>query len=119
MSNYSNNDLDRFSAVFSALSNPHRLQIFSILSGCCTPGSACSAEQAESCCVGDLGSQLDIAASTLSHHLKELHNAGLIHMQRDGKQVICSVNDAMLDAIRRFFQQNSEVFYETETGRRN
>ena len=109
MSNYSIQNIDRFSAVFSALSNPHRLQIYTLLSGCCPPGSACNVNSIRSCCVGDLGSELDIAASTLSHHLKELSHAGLINMQREGKQVICSINNDMLDAIRQYFQVNLEV----------
>ena len=109
MSNYSIHNIDRFSAVFSALSNPHRLQIYTLLSGCCPPGSACNVNSIRSCCVGDLGSELDIAASTLSHHLKELSHAGLINMQREGKQVICSINNDMLDAIRQYFQVNLEV----------
>lgn len=109
MSNYRTQNIDRFSAVFNALSNPHRLQIYTILSGCCPPGTACSLDNAASCCVGDLGGELDIAASTLSHHLKELSHAGLINMQRDGKQVICSVNSEMLNDIRQYFQANPEV----------
>ena len=113
MSNYTFQDADKFSAVFSALSNPHRLQIFTILSGCCPPGTACNVNSVTSCRVGELGSELDIAASTLSHHLKELSHAGLINMQRDGKQVICSVNTEMLDAIRHYFQVSTEVSYES------
>ena len=113
MSKYSNRNIDRFSAVFNALSNPHRLQIYTILSGCCTPGTACNIDSVASCCVGDLGNELDIAASTLSHHLKELSHAGLINMQRDGKQVFCSVNAAMLNDIRQYFQETPEVRHES------
>ena len=117
MSNYDSGQIGRFSAVFSALSNPHRLQIFTMLSGCCSPQSACRTDTAMSCCVGDLGNELAIAASTLSHHLKELSHAGLINMQRDGKQVICSVNNDMLNELRQYFQINSEVDNGPETGR--
>ena len=117
MSNYESPNIDRFSAVFSALSNPHRLQIYTILSGCCGPENTCSTEATMSCCVGELGGQLDIAASTLSHHLKELSHAGLINMQRDGKQVICSINSEMLSELRRYFQNSTEVDHEPETGR--
>ena len=116
MSNYDTRNIDRFSAVFGALSNPHRLQIYTLLSGCCGPQSACGSD-AMSCCVGELGGQLDIAASTLSHHLKGLSHAGLIHMQRNGKQIICSINGDMLDELRQFFQHNPEVYDESQTGR--
>ncbi len=116
MPNYHTRNIDRFSAVFSALSNPHRLQIYTILSGCCSPGSACNMDAVTACCVGELGNELDIAASTLSHHLKELSRAGLIHMQRDGKQIICSVNSEMLNELRQYFHGTPEVYNESKTG---
>ena len=68
--------------MFKELSNPHRLQIYTILAGCCEAGTLCSTEEMMSCCVGDLDDRLDIASSTLSHHLKELNQAGLVNMDR-------------------------------------
>jgi ArsR family transcriptional regulator len=103
MSNYGSNDPDQLVDIFKALANNHRLKIYNILTNCCTPGSRCNSDDVFSCCVGDLDSQLDIAASTLSHHLKELHRAKLIHMKRDGKQVFCSVNTDMMKQLQQLF----------------
>ncbi len=105
MSNYRNNDSSQLVDVFKALANDHRLKIYNILTSCCTPGTSCASDEVFSCCVGDLDSQLDIAASTLSHHLKELHRAGLIHMKRDGKQVFCSINTDRMNQLQQLFSQ--------------
>lgn len=103
MSNYQTEKLQKYANAFKALANPHRLQIFNLLSNCCEPGTVCSTDEALSCCVGDLAPKLEIAASTLSHHLKELNRAGLIDMRREGKQIFCSVNPGMLQDILTLF----------------
>ena len=105
MSNYRTDKPDQLVDIFKALANSHRLKIYNILTSCCTPGSSCATDEVFSCCVGDLDSQLDIAPSTLSHHLKELNRAGLINMKRDGKQVICSVNTDMMQRLQNIFTQ--------------
>jgi len=105
MSNYRIDNPEQLVDIFKALANGHRLKIYNILTSCCTPGSSCATDEVFSCCVGDLDSQLDIAPSTLSHHLKELNRAGLINMKRDGKQVICSVNTDMMQHLQNIFTQ--------------
>ena len=89
-------------AFFKALANPHRVALFEQLASCCAPGTSCPVEEA-TVCVGELGETMDIARSTLSHHLKELNQAGLIQMQRQGKQVLCSVNPDVLRELSTYF----------------
>jgi SAM-dependent methyltransferase/DNA-binding transcriptional ArsR family regulator len=54
-------------------------------------------------CVGDLGRDLGIAPSTVSHHVKELHHAGLIRTERKGQTILCYVDPGVREEIARFF----------------
>jgi ArsR family transcriptional regulator len=104
MSNY-RNDTESFAAQFKALSNPHRLALFRRLASCCPPGTSCSTEDAVRYSVGQLGADIDISISTLSHHLKELNRAGLVQMARKGKQVECWVAPQTLERLAAFFDE--------------
>lgn len=111
MSNYRDiqNSTDRLAETFKALSNPNRLKIFLQLMNCCAPGTVCTTNDVTTdsvikSCVGDLGDGLDIAASTLSHHIKELNRAGLIQMERRGQNVDCWVDPDAVKELNQFFQ---------------
>ncbi len=94
--------------MFKALGNPHRLALFHRLTTCCAPGTCCDLESVRFT-VGQLGEGLGIAPSTLSHHLKELHRAGLIEMERRGKQVICWIDAGVLKQLVDFFTATENV----------
>ena len=102
MSNYSN-DIQQRAEMFKALGNPHRLAIFQQLTQCCVPGTVCSMEDALGITVGEIGNQLDIAPSTVSHHLKELFRAGLIQTRRKGKNIECWIELTLLEELSDFF----------------
>ena len=102
MSNYKTN-YAQLAEQFKALSNPHRLALFHRLANCCAPGTRCGVEEATRLFVGQLGEGLDIAPSTLSHHLKELHRAGLIRTARQGKHVACWLDAETLAGLADFF----------------
>lgn len=116
MSNYRKKPLQEFANMFKALSNPNRLQIFLSLTRCCQPGTVCSTEDIGVRCVGDLGSEVNIAASTLSHHIKELHRAGLIEMRRNGQHVECWIEAQTLNDLSAFFINTQEAVNEPERG---
>lgn len=107
MSKYQNIEMQ--AERFKALGNPHRLILFQRLLACCKPGTICSTERAERLCVGDLGAGLDIAPSTLSHHIKELARAGLVCTARHGKSVECWVEPAVLEELASFFSSSFQL----------
>ena len=102
MSNYRDKNIEEFSEMFKALSNPNRLKIFMRLTGTVTsinPGTG----EAGCACVGELGQDLGIVPSTISHHIKELRQAGLIRMERRGQKIECFIDPATLTALKEFF----------------
>ena len=65
-------------AALSALAQEARLRVFRALVGAAPEGLTPSA----------LAAMLDIPASTLSFHLKELIHADLVSVERDGRNLI-------------------------------
>jgi DNA-binding transcriptional ArsR family regulator len=52
--------------------------------------------------VGKLQERLDIAASTLSHHLKTLVTVGLVTQEREATTLICRANYPVMHALVGF-----------------
>ena len=102
MSNYRSLDYTEMAGKFKALSNPIRLKIFMELTRCCAPGDVCEVQR----CIGDLAGLVDVAPSTLSHHMKELNRAGLVDMQRSGKNILCKVDVKVLEALSDYFHES-------------
>lgn len=75
---------------FTALSDPVRLRVLSILA---------AAPQGE-VCVCDFVEPLGKSQPTVSHHLKVLGEAGLVHGDRRGKWVWYSLNRSRLASLR-------------------
>jgi len=73
--------------IAKALSEPRRVEILRKI-GSCNDATPCSALQ-PGC---------GVTAPTLSHHMKELENAGLVEIRREGKFAFLRLNRAVLDA---------------------
>lgn len=74
--------IDDAAARLEALGNPTRLRIYRALVRAGDAGMS----------VGRLQARLDVAASTLSHHLKTLLVVDLISQQRQSTTLICRAN---------------------------
>jgi ArsR family transcriptional regulator len=47
---------------------------------------------------------LNIAPSTVSHHIKELRQAGVISVERRGKNIECWVNEEAVQALQELLK---------------
>lgn len=101
--------MEQLAEIFKALSNKNRLIIFKELlhrKGLMMPEDnlSCCGNHDRHCCIGELGKKVELAPSTISHHIKELKNAGLININREGNYLYCSVNiqtwEKVVDFIR-------------------
>lgn len=69
--------------VFKALASEHRRTILRILGESAPqPGKTCCL--ADEVCACKISEQLGLAASTISHHMTVLRNAGLVDARKDG-----------------------------------
>lgn len=71
--------LEKASGQLAALGNPIRLRIYRLLVRAGADGLT----------VGAVQDKVGLAASTLSHHIKELVEAGLITQERQATALIC------------------------------
>jgi len=110
MSKHRTYDIDRLADAFRALSNPQRLRILLKLADCCGPRGRCGARDGGMTrCVGDLGADLGLAPSTVSHHLKELRQAGLMEVERRGQRIECWVSEDTLKLLASFLNRPRET----------
>lgn len=101
-------DVDKLARMFKALSNPNRLRLFMNLLD--ESKLDLAKGRVHDCFLTKLlGGLGDLGAPTVSHHVKELADAGLIHTERDGKQLTCSVDPAALAVLRTALTVTSKV----------
>ena len=95
--------------VFKALGDPTRLRIFDMLRACCCPvavGDGGEVRPVHGPTVGEVCCSVTGAlqiTSTVSRHLRELQLAGLITIERRGKNRVCGVNRDALPELAAYF----------------
>jgi ArsR family transcriptional regulator len=89
---------DHVAAMFKALGDPTRLKIFEYLQSCNGPVAIDDAgvvRKMSGPTVGEICCHInanELSVSTISFHLKELRMAGVIVMQKHGKNILYSIN---------------------------
>ncbi len=93
-------DIKRITKIFKALSNENRLELF--LEILRINGTYFETE-CEECFITDIMGTLNIGAPTVSHHMKELTNAGLVITERKGKFLTAKINDELIRELIDIF----------------
>ncbi len=88
--------------LLKALSHEHRLAIFERLRH---QDLACDGGEG-GCTVGEIAQQFNVSLSTVSHHLKELKEAGLIKCEQRGQHIYCKINEEAVSELRRYFSES-------------
>lgn len=83
-------DAEALAADIKVLADPARLRIVSILAAA-ADGEAC---------VCDLTDPLDLSQPTVSHHMKQLREAGFVRSERRGKWVYHHLVPDRIEAVR-------------------
>jgi DNA-binding transcriptional ArsR family regulator len=82
----------RFADMFTAMGTEPRLRIMQLLLSAHPEGMV----------AGDIGSELEIPSSTLSHHLEKLKNEDLVRVRREGTWLWYSANTEALQDLLGF-----------------
>jgi DNA-binding transcriptional ArsR family regulator len=82
--------------ALAALAQEHRLAVFRLLVRAGDQGVA----------AGALAERLDIAPSSLSFHLSQLANAGLVRQRRASRSIIYSADYAAMSVLMGYLTEN-------------
>ena len=85
-------EITRFADMFSAMGTGPRLRIMRVLLPAHPDGMV----------VNEIGAELGIPASTLSHHLEKLKNEDLVKVRREGTYLWYSANADALQGLLGF-----------------
>ena len=85
-------EVTRFADMLSAMGAESRLRVLRLL----------LSAHPEGLVVGEIGEELEIPNSTLSHHLEKLKNEDLIRVQREGTFLRYTANTAILEELLGF-----------------
>jgi ArsR family transcriptional regulator len=80
--------------IAKALAEPRRLQLLRQIGASASPTACTTLRQAHR-----------ISPPTLSHHLKELETAGLVQIERRGKEMRLTIQRDVLDAYLEHLRQ--------------
>lgn len=85
-------DVVKFADMFSAMGTESRLRILRLL----------LSAHPEGLVVGEVAEELEIPASTLSHHLDKLRNENLVNVRREGTFLRYTANTEALQELLGF-----------------
>lgn len=91
-------ELARLARKLKALAHPNRLRLFSEI----LAAHPVDVERGHTCFLQTIMQHLRVTAPTVSHHLKELVDAGLITTALEGKRLTCTVSEGALDELEAF-----------------
>jgi ArsR family transcriptional regulator, arsenate/arsenite/antimonite-responsive transcriptional repressor len=106
-------DHKELATICKALGDPTRTRIFQFLLDCCCAvavGEEGEVRPVDGPTVGEVCCQVtgaDKITSTVSFHLKELRESGLITMEKRGKHMMCSINRETLARLAGYFDNAS------------
>ena len=85
-------EITRLADMLAAMGTEPRLRIMHLL----------LSAHPEGMIVGDIGTELDIPGSTLSHHLEKLKNEELVKVRREGTFLWYTANTDALEELLKF-----------------
>lgn len=96
---------NEIATLLKALAHPARVAIIEYLLS------------VDTCICNDIVAEINLAQPTVSQHLKELKNAGIIQGEIEGKSICYCVNPATLKKLEHFVDRLFQKIHPLENGK--